>query len=202
MGWMAMALVGCGGAVECEEGWTLREDGSCAWVAEGQGAPDLQRFLDVQDCPPLTVDDEVLDLEAFCVGATCVGDDRPAFEAAWGPPSSDYGSVLFWDDPDMLVSFDDADASGTADKGEASHSLGLYSYGVPFSGTDANGLGLGVPLSCWLVHVGTPLQLEVVRQPDGWSLGRLMYASSAGYTFVSAGGVPGIADGISFYGGF
>ncbi|MES2643684.1 MAG: hypothetical protein V4850_29630 [Myxococcota bacterium] len=172
---MLFLLVACAPDAPCPDGATRRDDGLCyvEAVARGPTADEVVAAL-----PACTLDaaegNGRLDLDGHCVDGACAGDSYADMNAGVGEEGYCDGGALFVD-------------GSTEPYAHAEWSPGFWTYfpaiegtvepydyapdpdvptGSPihtydgYTGTTAEGLGVGSPLSCWVDTLGVPEILE------------------------------------------
>ncbi len=150
--YIAIFLAGC--APDCPEG--THSDGQvCIADVATESGPDIVASL--RACTGSTGDGSV-DLVNACVEDLCVGDTYADFTAALGAPSEIIAWVTW---PSGLGAGFDPDGDPPPDDAEAVEIWLSNGY----AGRTSNGLGVGVPMSCFVDELGVPdiVQLYTVN---------------------------------------
>lgn len=222
--WWALAMIGCAGdPPECSDGFELGEGDLCYEVVSGTGTPTgtttdpdaIEAWLGgLEDCglPP---GDGTLDLADGCLGAACVGMSFDAANAALGGDATcvpfvyEFAGYSFayvdclWSNG-VSALLEDADRDGAADVGVTLNGLQAE---APFAGTTADGLGLGVSLTCFVPILGEPDSIALEPDDRGdWRLTTATWNLAGVTAYDSGGGGPydidpdGEVDSLSVYG--
>jgi hypothetical protein len=133
-----------------EDGPAPSGDGTLGWA-------DLAALIPA--CEPLQAGSD-LDFEAVCVWGACKGDPLDTFTAELGPTDGCDGVECSWDG--LYVDFDaDSKAGGLADDIQVTDAAW---------GRDANGLGVGAGLGCFVDVYGEPDSITFSHDDDGWMI--------------------------------
>lgn len=145
---MLVLLLACN---TCPEGTAEAPGGDCLPVTQHATTQEEALAL-LPECEPLSPSDR-LDLAAGCADGLCAKDSFTQMNAASGTEGSCDESFL--DDDylycnwggEVFAFFDDANNDGVPDAEDTA--LGIYIHDE-YDGSDADGLGIGVSLRCFL----------------------------------------------------
>lgn len=156
----ALSLLACTDGREpfaCRPGFDLAADGHCY--------PPIVQDIDVEDvlaslppCGEPATANGAIDLESGCVEAVCVGATEPEITLAMGydpvcvPTGSATKVYCTWA-PSIEGMFADADADAWADPEATNERVHLF---PGYTGGTIDGLGIGVPPSCFVDVLGSP----------------------------------------------
>ncbi|MFK7927725.1 MAG: hypothetical protein AB8H79_06035 [Myxococcota bacterium] len=165
---VCLALGGCAQGVVCGEN-TTRVDGVCVGEAPIRyEEPVVTNIVDLLfepgDCEPLPPG-EGLDLIGLCAGGVCLHDTvAQAIEAGGAPSCEASGSQLLsceWSGMWAILKDDDLDGEPDPDG-----RIERLQLDASFVGPDADGLGIGVDISCFLATLPPPDRMGLMRDGD------------------------------------
>lgn len=168
---LTFLLAGCNPLV-CGENTVVWHD-----VCVGEQPLDLADELeDLEACTPRIAGDE-LDVERGCVQGACVGDPvSAALERIGAPgvcgtqPDSDIMRCRFSAIPDLAFQAR-AVPGAIPPKPDPSAPILLFEISGNYDGASPSGLGIGIPIACFLDELGEPSAVITGPVDDEWAVG-------------------------------
>lgn len=161
---LAAALAGCGedddSADESGDAGPVSDGIRCGFTSHGDHS-EVQALLDALPACELAAPSDQLDFAAGCVEGVCAGMTYPEIVAATGAEGDCEASGLgadadfhcTWRGGGIKTIHADADADGKPDPGDAANVVFVQG---DYAGADAQGVGLGMSLRCYLEALGSP----------------------------------------------
>jgi len=141
--------------------------------------PEFDPFADAPACAA-DLGDGRIDLDTQCADGACAGDSQADWVAALGSDANCKASYAgdsyrcSWENG-LTGYFDDDDGDGLPD--DAAEAVVVF-VDLPYSGTSADGLGLGVSVECFGEALGVPDTLAMERIAGGWFVTEAHYDAS------------------------
>lgn len=201
--WLTLCMAACGEPEDaaCLSGFTLNPaDGLC--YEDESGPPTVDDVISSWEPCELAPGNGQLDVEAGCAAGACSGDTYVEMVAALGAEAdcqeSFFGDLSCLWSVGIYAYFPDMDGDGVPDAGETA--FGVHTE-LPFDGTTESGLGLGIPLECWVTNLSPPDELQINYLGNSWAVHEASWYDP--YLYVTSAEVQalGVAN-VSLYGTF